>query len=140
MQVLEPLDADLLELGPIAGAVGLELYSAFLHIFQLVILTHRVAIDSHQTAAALYDQVEWKPLIRLDFRVNGPLEVIERTCWKMGFFHIVQLNFVVPAAQTLAGGPEQNAAVVFLAAAHVHAQLEITEFLLGGQMPLAVRP
>src|SRR6266851_4761111 len=103
---LEGLDADLLELGPVAGAVCLQLDVALFLVLKAVVLANGVAVDPHQTAAAFHDQVKRKRLLRLNFRVNGALEVIERTCWKISLFHVMQLDFVVPAAQALAGRPE----------------------------------
>jgi hypothetical protein len=47
--------------------VCLQLDVAFFLVLEAVVLANGVAVDPHQTAASLHDQVKRKPLFRLDF-------------------------------------------------------------------------
>src|SRR5579872_4153584 len=135
---LKTLDQDLLEFGPPPGIVSLQFDVALIDVLQLVVFEHGIAIDPHQAVAPLYHELKGEPDLRLDLRIDGSLEGIERAGRIVRALHVMQLDFVVTAAVALPARTKQNAAVVMLYVPHEKLELEIAELLLGRQVPGAV--
>src|SRR5581483_2186680 len=111
-----------------------------LQIVQRTVFQNSVTVNPYQALLAFHHQLKREPLAGLDPGVCGPFDVIQGACRKMRSFYIMQLDFVMPRVQPLAGGAKQHASIVVLRMTNEHFQPKVAEFFACSNVSHTVPP
>ncbi len=135
----EGADADALEFGPVALAVGLEFDEAVVEVGEIGVFHDGFAVNADHDFAFDDAHLEKVPLFVVNSGVFGAFEVVEGAGGEMGFGGAVELDFVVFGLLGAAAvAAEEDAGIVLGHAAGVEFEFKITEFAFGGEVAVGV--